>query len=201
MIPRLAPILLALAVVSTAASAGAAGPPLETAQKRQATVRADHAKQAPAFEMRVSVTARGVVEYRGSALDVSDASVELAARAKDETLELGADQPAPWSVIWVLIASSDPIADLQDTLGRIDAASTSIEPMGEAFVYVFGDSPQIALSRDLTHIRRVEFRSGEHTWQLRLDGEVGDSGLPAQIHVIRSGQPYANVELSEPQSE
>ncbi len=199
MTPRVAAILVVFMVASTAATASAAGPPLEVAQERQATVRADHAEQAPAFDMTVSVTARGVVEYRGAALAVSDGGVELAARAKDKSLEIGADQDAPWSVIWVLVASSDPVTDLQDALGRIDAASTSIEPMGDSFVYVFGDSPQIALSRDLTHIRRVEFRSGGHTWQLRLDGEVGESGLPAQIHVIRSGQPYANIELSEPQ--
>lgn len=196
MSPRVAAILLVLVVACTAGYAGAAGPPLETAQKRQATARTDHAERAPAFDMKASVTARGVAEYRGAGLDVSDASVELAARGEDDPLEIGEGQAAPWSVIWVLIASSDPLADLQDILGRIDAASTSIEPMGEAFVYVFGDSPQIASSRDLTHIRRVEFRSGGHTWQLRIDGTLGESALPAQIHVIRSGQPYANIELA-----
>jgi hypothetical protein len=178
--------LLAAAVVFAMASAAAAAvPPLKIASERQASLR--EAASDTKVDVSVTITAGELKSHAetGVALGIG------------KSLAFGDDGLLAWRVLSVVLTAKDPIKGLQEHVGQIDASKTSIETLDDGFVYVWGSSPQIALSRDLSRIRRVTARSGDHTWVFRLSGDLGVAGLPERVHILRSGKPYASVEIEQ----
>lgn len=187
--------LLASLMGPGSTSAMAAVPPLELAAERQAALRASANIE---LDISMSVTTSGVEEFSGRSIDlVEDEDIELRSADAESRLKLGSARLLPYRIVAILLTSSNPLEDLQGAMGRVDAAEHDIEVLDDAFVFVFGDMPAISLSRDLEHIRRIEARSKSHSWQILLTGELGERGLPEHIQILRSGEPYARIELSE----
>lgn len=181
-------------VAGTAALA--AVPPLKTAKQRQQSLRKEAAKAS--VDITVTVTAGSLASYTKSGVDLGgNRAIGLSATRGDGALTLGANAALPWKVIYSLLTSDEPIGAIQDHLGKFDTSRAKIETLDSHFVYVWGDSPELAISRDLAHMRRIVARAGEHTWEFRLSGDLGVAGLPERIHVLRSGEPYASIELSK----
>lgn len=179
---------------STAASA--AVPPLKMAKLRQQALRSEAAKTK--VDVSVTVIAGNLASYAKSGVGLGGRkAVELAATDSDGVLTLGAEASLPWAVIYTLLVAPKPIGTLQRHIGNIDTSRATIQTLEDDFVYVWGGSPELAISRNLALIRRITVASGEHTWEFRLSGDLGVSGLPTRIHVLRSGEPYATVGLSK----
>lgn len=192
-------ILVSAALLFGSTAASAAVPPLKTAKQRQQALRKEASKAK--LDITVTVTAGSLASYAKSGVGLGGSKgLKLPATRGEASLALGADGALPWKVVYALLTTKEPITALQEHVGKIDTSRTRIETLDGHFVYVWGDSPQVAMSRDLARIRRITAKSGEHTWEFRLSGELGVAGLPERIHVLRSGEPYANVELGLSQS-
>jgi hypothetical protein len=174
----------ALVVLATASASMAAVPPMKTASERQVSLR----KEAGGKKIDVAVTVTA-----GELTSHTEPGVALGG---DKSLAFGSDALLAWKVLSVLLTSEDPISDLQEHIGRVDASRAGIETLDGQFVYVWGNGPTIALSRDLARIRRITATSGNVNWEFRLSGELDLAGLPARVHILRSGEPFASVELA-----
>lgn len=182
-------------------SALAGVPPWKVAVARQASLRSEGGAPKK-VDLSVTVTAGKLASYAASGVALGGGEpLSLSATGADGKLALGAGQAFPWTVVFALLSSTDPLTAVQRQIGQVDAGQTRIEPGDDEFVYVFGDSPRISLSRDLSHIRQITAQSGQTTWEFRLTGELGVAGLPERIAILRAGQPYANLRLAvaEPQ--
>lgn len=197
---RLATLLLA-ALLLWAAPAGAAMPPLDVAQARQASLRGALKSGA---SVDISVTALGtkLQSFSASSLRLgASKKLELAASASDpekkpSTLVIDANAPMPWSVVFSLLSAADPLASLQTTHGAIDAGQRKIDTLEDGFVYHYGASPQVVLSRDFSLMRRVLVHAQGVDWEFRLSGDLGVGGLPERVDILRAGAPFANMRLS-----
>jgi hypothetical protein len=197
-------LLLLSAAVFAARPALASVPPLKVAAARQASLRAEADELGPT-DVTITVLGARLRTYRASGatlaasrplelLSLQTAKAESAEKA--DKLRIGPDQPLPWSVVYALILARDPVSELQARLGGFDVSHTKIETLDDSFVYVYGDSPQLALSRDFGLIRRVAATVDGVKWEFRLAGELGEAGLPERINILRDGAPFASVELS-----
>lgn len=197
--PRGLAWLVAMFVTFATATAVAAVPPLKLAAARQASLRKEAGKAK--LDVAVTVTAGDLASFGKSGMALAGAKgLSLPAKGGDGALELGEGELVPWKVVWVLLTSKNPVDDLQEQVGKLDA-TTGIDTLDGRFVYVYGSTPAVAFSRDLGRIRRITAKSDEHIWEFRLSGELGMAGLPERIHILRSGEPYANVELSRTSTE
>ena len=183
-------LLAAMVVFAMASAAVAAVPPMKIADARQASLR----KAASDTKVDVSITVTA-----GELKSHAESGVAL---GTGKSVGLGDDGLGDggllaWRVLSVVLTAKEPISDLQEHIGRIDASKTSIETLDDDFVYVWSGSPQIALSRDMSLIRRITARSGDHIWEFRLSGDLGVAGLPERIHILRSGKPFASVEIEK----
>ncbi len=193
---RAASVLVSVAVLFFATAAFAAVPPLETASARQEALRKEAARAK--VDVSVTVTAGDLASYAKSGVALGGAGVKLSAKGGEASLELDGGGLFPWKVVYALLTAQDPIAAIQKHVGKIDASRTRIEARDGHFVYVWGSSPSLAMSRNLGQIRQITAKNDDHTWEFRLSGDLGVGGLPERIHVLRSGEPYANVELAKP---
>lgn len=196
---RLCAGLVVCLTVLAPAALSARVPPLELLSERQSSLR-DKA-DGVAVDVSISVTsgrltqwtASGFVAGRGEPLALTHAS-------GGRQLQVGPDSDMPaWRIVFALVAAADPIGELQRHAGQLDRGVTTIEVDDDDFLYVFGELPQIAVSRDLGRIRRVRARLEDTDWEFRLSGDLGAAGLSRRIHVLRAGQPYATVEMSQSQ--
>lgn len=192
---------LVAALLLWAAPAGAAMPPLDVAQARQASLRGA-LKSGASVDISLTVLGKELQVFSASNLRLgASEKLELVASAsepekKPPTLVIDATAPLPWSVVFSLLSAADPLASLQATQGAIDAGQRKIDILEDAFVYQYGASPQVILSRDFSRIRRVLVRAQSVDWEFRLTGELGVGGLPERVDILRAGAPFANIRLS-----
>ncbi len=188
------------ALLLAAATALASVPPLKVAAARQASLR-HKAKKGGAVDLSVTVTAGSLTSYQATGLSLGHGNaLTLAAPGGQTSLSIGPAASFPWKVVWALLSSTHPLADIQKDAGTIDAAHARIDTIDGHFVYVYGSLPQIALSRDFSHIRVIRAHAGGNDWEFRLSGDLGVAGLPERINIVRAGEPYASVELARPDS-
>jgi hypothetical protein len=183
--PVVAGMLVVVSVLVSMSTAMAAVPPLKMASERQASLRKEAAGQK--IDVLVTVTAGELKSYTKSGVSIGSAA----------SFEFSADAPAAWKILSALVSANDPLGALQTHIGKIDVSQTKIETLDDGFVYVWGNSPAVAISHDFSRIRRLTVRSNNHSWEFRLSGDLGLAGLPERIHVLRSGEPYASVEIEQ----
>ena len=181
--------------VFVSALAWAGVPPFDLAKKRLATMREQAG--ATSVDVVVSVTDEGMTTYRTEdAALVSGGALQLSKTGGKATLKVHQDAPFPWNVVYELLVSADPISGLERHLGSADASQTEIVPREREFLYIYGDDPKIAVSRDMSAIRSVWVTHDKKRWEFRTTGTLGAADLPERLHVLRSKEPYATVELS-----
>jgi len=192
-------ILLALMLLGIA-PVWAAPPPLKIAKARQASIR-EGLKTAAPVTISLTILGEGVQSFSASDVRLGVASkLELAAtaaRAKPSTQVIDAKAPMPWSVVFSLLTAPEPLAALEATLGAIDPAHSAIDIIGEQFVYEYGVSPRVGLSRDFGQIRRVVARVDGVVWEFRLSGELGVSGLWERVDILRDGGPFGALRIGK----
>lgn len=186
--------LVVCVVLCAPLEAAAAVPPLKIAAARLASVR-EQAKSLK-VDVEVTITAGAIRDFAADDAGLlSGKPLDLTRRGESKKkLTIGPDAPLPWKAVHLVIGSPNPASDLQKHLGKLDA-STDIDTLGDAFVYVYGSSPRLVVSRTLGAVRAIAVESEKYTWQLKTSGSLGTAGLPERIHILRSGQPYATVQL------
>lgn len=200
--------LVVAALLVWAAPARAAMPPLKIAKARQISVRGA-IKSGVSVDISVTVLGDKLQNFSATGARLGGAKIlELVAenssalpknpmpQNKPPTLVIDAQAPVPWSVVFLLLQAPDPIASLRATLGAFHANHSKIELLDGDFVYHYGESPGVVMSRDLSKIRRVYARKDGVDWEFRLSGELGVGGMPERIAILRDGAPFANLKLS-----
>jgi hypothetical protein len=113
----------------------------------------------------------------------------------------GGDGSFGLKLLVIVLTSSDPWTDLEKHAGSIDTSVTDIDTQDREFVYAYGGNPQIAVSRDLSVIRRVRVERDLARWELVATGRLEGTPMPERIVVLEDGRPFARVALSLPVAE
>ncbi|MGM0555907.1 MAG: hypothetical protein ACQEVA_05995 [Myxococcota bacterium] len=173
-------LLCSVAVPSTL---NAAVPPAKVVE-----ARLESAREA-ASDLDVDVDVETTGEDTGS---ISSFGV-LGKRAKADN-----DAAFGWKLLFIVLTSSDPWTDLEKLAGSIDTSETDIDTQDGAFVYAYGGNPQVAVSRDLSVVRRVRVERDLARWDLVATGRLEGTPMPERVVLLKDGRPFARVALSLP---
>lgn len=111
------------------------------------------------------------------------------------------DNAFGWKLLLVVLTSSDPWSDIENLAGSIDTSVTDIATRDDAFIYAYGDNPQISVSRDLSVIRSVRIERNATRWKLVASGRLEGTPMPERVVLLENGRPVARVELSLPEDD
>lgn len=194
---HLARVALGL-VLLAGAPVWAATPPLKIAKARQASLREGLESAAP-VTISLTVLGQGVQSFSASGVRLG-AAKKLAlksahAEQKPPKMVIDAQAPMPWSVVFLLLTTPEPLAALEAAFGAIDPNHSAIGIFNEQFIYDYGVSPRVGLSRDFGQIRRVVVRVDGVTWEFRLSGAPGVGGLAERVDILRDGAPFGALRI------
>lgn len=187
-------VLVSLGAVSAwSAPVEAALPPSELMEARLEQAR--RARAPVEATVTVTVTGRGVVEYRGDVRVVTRTKITL--KSGEKELELspqseGLAKGLGGVLAWLLL--SDEFVSGVSARGEFEPKKNGIEVIGDAFGYRYGVMPAIVVSRSLDRVLEVRWQDDGTPFVARF--EYGEGDWPRVISVTRAGAPWARLEMT-----